>query len=99
MLEYAVYGSAASTICLINNLHVFDFHPNSGCVGAVNFEDIDNPSVDLIVFNHVQTSKPRCTRTAQYVSLISNILMLHLEFWILGKGKKCLRPSLGPEEF
>ncbi|KAM9200244.1 protein SPMIP7 [Mergus octosetaceus] len=36
----------------------------TGCVGAVNFEDIDNANVDLIMFNHVRTSKPRYTSTA-----------------------------------
>ncbi|XP_021243984.1 uncharacterized protein C7orf72 homolog isoform X2 [Numida meleagris] len=36
----------------------------TGCVGAVNFEDIDNPSVDFIMFNHVQTPKPCYTKTA-----------------------------------
>ncbi|NXQ83958.1 SPT48 protein, partial [Nyctibius grandis] len=36
----------------------------TGCVGAVNFEDIDNADVDLIQLNHVRTSKPRYTSTA-----------------------------------
>uniref|UniRef100_A0A8B9ILT3 Spermatogenesis associated 48 n=2 Tax=Anser cygnoides TaxID=8845 RepID=A0A8B9ILT3_ANSCY len=36
----------------------------TGCVGAVNFEDIDNANVDLIMFNCVRTSKPRYTSTA-----------------------------------
>ncbi|NXT19930.1 SPT48 protein, partial [Syrrhaptes paradoxus] len=36
----------------------------TGCVGAVNFEDIDNADVDLIPLNHVQTSKPRYTSTS-----------------------------------
>ncbi|NXG65264.1 SPT48 protein, partial [Hemiprocne comata] len=36
----------------------------TGCVGAVNFEDIDNADVDLILLNHVRTSKPRYTSTA-----------------------------------
>ncbi|NXF44561.1 SPT48 protein, partial [Oceanites oceanicus] len=36
----------------------------TGCVGAVNFEDIDNADVDLIPLNHVRTSKPRYTNTA-----------------------------------
>ncbi|XP_074996791.1 protein SPMIP7 [Calonectris borealis] len=36
----------------------------TGCVGAVNFEDIDNADVDLIPLNHVRTSKPRYTSTA-----------------------------------
>ncbi|KAM9643125.1 LOW QUALITY PROTEIN: protein SPMIP7 [Morphnus guianensis] len=35
-----------------------------GCVGAVNFEDIDNADVDLIPLNNVQTSKPCYTNTA-----------------------------------
>ncbi|KAM6375908.1 protein SPMIP7 [Alca torda] len=37
----------------------------TGCVGAVNFEDIDNADVDLIPLNHVRTSKPRYTSTAR----------------------------------
>ncbi|NWJ05136.1 SPT48 protein, partial [Crypturellus undulatus] len=36
----------------------------TGCVGAVNFEDIDNASVDLIKLAHVRTSKPRYTNSA-----------------------------------
>ncbi|NWX12770.1 SPT48 protein, partial [Aegotheles bennettii] len=36
----------------------------TGCVGAVNFEDIDNADVDFIPLNHVRTSKPRYTNTA-----------------------------------
>ncbi|XP_054049147.1 spermatogenesis-associated protein 48 [Rissa tridactyla] len=36
----------------------------TGCVGAVNFEDIDNADVDLIPLNHVRTPKPRYTSTA-----------------------------------
>ncbi|NXP07987.1 SPT48 protein, partial [Thinocorus orbignyianus] len=36
----------------------------TGCVGAVNLEDIDNADVDLIQLNHVRTSKPRYTSTA-----------------------------------
>ncbi|KAM6135260.1 protein SPMIP7 [Pterocles gutturalis] len=36
----------------------------TGCVGAVNFEDIDNADVELIPLNHVQTSKPRYTSTS-----------------------------------
>ncbi|NWW86103.1 SPT48 protein, partial [Rhynochetos jubatus] len=35
-----------------------------GCVGAVNFEDIDNPDVGFIPLNHVRTSKPRYANTA-----------------------------------
>ncbi|KAM6281304.1 protein SPMIP7 [Porphyrio hochstetteri] len=35
----------------------------SGCVGAVNFEDIDNADVDLIPLNHMQTSKSCYTTT------------------------------------
>ncbi|XP_051466223.1 spermatogenesis-associated protein 48 [Apus apus] len=36
----------------------------TGCVGAVDFEDIDNADADLILLNHVRTSKPRYTSTA-----------------------------------
>ncbi|NXY70937.1 SPT48 protein, partial [Glareola pratincola] len=36
----------------------------TGCVGAVDFEDVDNANVDLIPLNHVRTSKPRYTSTA-----------------------------------
>ncbi|NWX88944.1 SPT48 protein, partial [Nothoprocta pentlandii] len=36
----------------------------TGCVGAVNFEDIDNANVDLITLAHVRTSKPRYTNSA-----------------------------------
>ncbi|XP_065686585.1 protein SPMIP7 [Patagioenas fasciata] len=36
----------------------------TGCVGAVNVEDIDNADVDFIPLNHVRTSKPRYTNTA-----------------------------------
>ncbi|TRZ16137.1 hypothetical protein HGM15179_010971, partial [Zosterops borbonicus] len=54
-LEDAVYGSAASTSCLMNNVHLFDLH-SICCVGAVNFED--TAGVDLVPLNHVQTSNP-----------------------------------------
>ncbi|XP_030300526.1 spermatogenesis-associated protein 48 [Calypte anna] len=36
----------------------------TGCIGAVNFEDIDNPDEDLILLHHVRTLKPRYTSTA-----------------------------------
>ncbi|NXA40452.1 SPT48 protein, partial [Eudromia elegans] len=36
----------------------------TGCVGAVNFEDVDNANVDLITLAHVRTSKPRYTNSA-----------------------------------
>ncbi|KAM4906276.1 LOW QUALITY PROTEIN: protein SPMIP7 [Sylvia borin] len=60
-LEDAVYGSAASTSCLMNNVRIFDLH-SLCCVGAVNFED--TAGVDLVPLNHVQTSKPHYTSTA-----------------------------------
>ncbi|XP_039382691.1 spermatogenesis-associated protein 48 isoform X1 [Mauremys reevesii] len=36
----------------------------TGCIGAENFEDLDNASVDVITLGSVRTSKPRYTRTA-----------------------------------
>ncbi|XP_019373923.1 PREDICTED: uncharacterized protein C7orf72 homolog [Gavialis gangeticus] len=36
----------------------------TGCIGAENFEDIDNASVDLITLTNVRTSKPRYTSTS-----------------------------------
>ncbi|KAM4790842.1 LOW QUALITY PROTEIN: protein SPMIP7 [Cyanocitta cristata] len=59
-LECAVYGSAASTSCLMNNVHIFDLL-SICCVGAVNFED--SASVDLVPLNRVLTSKPHYTST------------------------------------
>lgn len=94
-MEHAVYDSAASTSCLMNNVRLlFPFYQNSGCVGAVNVEDIDNADVDFIPLNHVRTSKPRYTNTAQYVSLISMILILPLEFLLLGKGENAVKDLL-----
>ncbi|XP_062424478.1 LOW QUALITY PROTEIN: protein SPMIP7 [Rhea pennata] len=36
----------------------------TGCIGAVNFEDVDNTNVDLLTLAHVRTSKPRYTSSA-----------------------------------
>lgn len=80
-----MYGSAASTSCLMNNVHIFDLLSIS-CVGAVNFED--SAGVDLVPLNHVQTSKPHYASTAHYVSLLSMILILPLELLLPGKRKK-----------
>lgn len=80
-----MYGSAASTSCLMNNVHIFDLL-SICCVGAATFED--SASVDLVPLNHVLTSKPPYTSTVHSVSLISMILVLPLEFLLFGKGDK-----------
>lgn len=83
-----MYGSAASTSCLMNNVHLFDLH-SICCVGAVNFED--TAGVDLVPLNHVQTSKPHYTSTAHYVSFLSMILIESLEFLLPEKREKIVK--------
>lgn len=83
-----MYGSAASTSCLMNNVHIFDLL-SICCVGAVNFED--SAGVDLVPLNRVQTSEPHYTSTAHYVSFISMILILPLEFLLSGKREKTVK--------
>eukprot|EP00076_Gallus_gallus_P007110 XP_003640831.1 spermatogenesis-associated protein 48 [Gallus gallus] len=65
----------------------------TGCVGAVNFEDIDNPSVDLIIFNHVQTSKPRYTRTAHTPNIPGYTGKVH---WLATHPANSNLPSTSP---
>ncbi|KAM6449370.1 protein SPMIP7 [Liasis olivaceus] len=36
----------------------------TGCVGSENFEDLDNPYVDLITYNKVHTAKPRNVKSS-----------------------------------
>lgn len=83
-----MYGSAASTSCLMNNVHTFDLL-SICCVGAVNFED--SVDVDVVLLNHVQTFKAHYTSTAHYVSFLSMILTLPLAFLLLGKREKLLK--------
>ncbi|CAN8184260.1 unnamed protein product [Coccothraustes coccothraustes] len=80
-------SGAASTSCLINNVHIFDLL-SICCVVAVNFES--SADVDLVLLNCVQTSKPHYTNAAHYVSL-SMILTLPLACLLLGKREKLLK--------
>ncbi|KAG8139624.1 hypothetical protein E2320_002389, partial [Naja naja] len=39
----------------------------TGCIGSENFEDLDNPFVDLITYNRVHTAIPYYVKSSQYV--------------------------------
>ncbi|XP_015709838.1 spermatogenesis-associated protein 48 [Coturnix japonica] len=65
----------------------------TGCVGAESFEDIDNPSVELIVFNHVQTPKPRYAKTAHTPNIPGYAGKVH---WLATHPANSNLPSTSP---
>nr|XP_009680203.1 PREDICTED: uncharacterized protein C7orf72 homolog [Struthio camelus australis] len=65
----------------------------TGCVGAVNFEDIDNASVDLITLACVRTSKPRYTRSSHTPNIPGYTGKVH---WTATHPANCNLPSTSP---
>ncbi|NXG37665.1 SPT48 protein, partial [Dromaius novaehollandiae] len=65
----------------------------NGCVGAVNFEDVDNASVDLITLTRVRTSKPCYTSSAHTPNIPGYTVKVH---WIATHPANSNLPSTSP---